>query len=193
MTHFKDSVPKEIQDKLESLANLVELDYISDQVGDACGCVHNNEISGNSYDGFMAFTDGGYEVTEYYGNSRSSGCYFSKDHEKSDEKYYDEMYKYFCEEMNIEQDAELTEEQQDLLSEIEQENQNEALLRFECWANQDDFRETKTETIFLRVSVNYSDAPYFRSNHDETLKEMAISFAEFLETENEKLAIDLFN
>lgn len=185
MTHFKKSVPKDIKDKLESLANLVELDYISDQVGDACGCVHNDEIEGYGRDGFIALTDGGYTVTEYYANSRSSGYYLSEKHEKSDEKYYDEIYKDFCEEMNIEQNAELTEEQQDLLSELEQGNQNETLLRFECWVN--------NKTIFLRLGANYLDSPYFRSKYDEILKDITISFAEFPKYHNETLARKIFN
>ena len=79
----------------------------------------------------------------------------------------------------------LSDDQQNDLSDYKSEWFDPALLRFETWIDRD-------STVFLRLSLAYSDAPYYRTKHDnETLYERNMTEDELLATDVSSLAKDM--
>lgn len=189
--HFDDKVPQNIRDRIAELVQAVHDDFISDQ-RDAHGCARIDEISGVPIPGFWPFQDGGFQVSEFYRsdidssyhftpsqtdamNEQQEYCYecFASDHKDkllaagiSEEKLEDTDYR------DIEK-AELENE----FADYENEFFEPALLRVEIWVEK--------ESVYCRLSVNYKDQPYYRSEYDETICEFNLTFEEALSITSE--------
>jgi hypothetical protein len=98
----------------------------------------------------------------------------------------------FKEEHGLDKEAELSDELQDELSEYENEylSDCDVLLRVELWTKN---FETSEPVVFMRLSAGYTDAPYYRGQYDETIKELQMSNDEFLKTDLKALADNLFS
>jgi len=173
--HFRSEVSEQVRDKLLAIANEVENEVFS--MVEGYGNLRIEPISGNSYDGFISFQNGGYEVSEFISTGLSSGVFVTDNERDWYESLQAQCEKDFRLDNKIEEDAELTDTNLDALSEYEQSYFDDqiSMLRFETWIEQDN------ETVILRLSLGYKDAPYYRSKHDETIKEVTISVNELLE------------
>jgi hypothetical protein len=201
--HFKQSMPDAVALKMKALAELVEQDYISEQ-GEAYGCTHSNEVSGVGYAGFMPFQDGGYEVTELYRNDQDSSYHFNDAQTEWVDNQTTRMYEAFAWDNRKELVNagvtlpegwgynDLPEDLQNVFSDYENEWFEPALLRFTTWAYVDAKWGNPATSVMMRVSLGYKDAPYYREKYDEDLKEITLSFEDFLVTDNETLANQLF-
>lgn len=189
MKHFAKIVPLKVQNKLKTLADLILDEYIQDVNSEANGCNRLDEISGVAYDGFIPLQDGGFEISEFYSNGSCSGSFISEKEEKHVEKMQEGAYNDFLEDKNLPKGTELTDEQYEEFLEYEDEYLTPSLLRAELWADDFDSEEPK---IFCRLSLGYTDAPYYRAKYDERIKEIELSVKQFLKEKNEKIAKTLF-
>ena len=193
MSHFANSVYAELAAKIQNLAETVKEDFISDQSFDSYGCTNINEISGKSYDGFIAFQDGGFEVSELYRSDTDSSYHLTQaqtDTMNERQEFCYECFRSDNKELNLPEDygyADIPEEFQNHFTEYEAEFFEPALMRFETWVDRD-----QSQSIFLRLSLNYRDQPYYRSKYDETLFEIKVTAEQFLSKDNE-FFIKLFN
>lgn len=187
MTHFKKSVSKRTQNKIKEFAELVKNDYISELQGHehgAAGIGDIGNISGVSYDGFVAYQDGGYVIQDYYsidgdGITEKEGKFRDACGDQALEDYLDDNRL----DKGLEY-SDLTEDQQADFNEYEADYINPSLLQAEIWIDK--------EEVFMRLSLNYEDAPYYRSKYNEDLKEITMEEKDFLSCDLKKTAKDLF-
>jgi hypothetical protein len=172
--HFASEVPENVKDKLLAIAHEVENEVFS--MVDTHGCLRIEPIHGVGYSGFIPFQNGGFEVTDYVNTGLSSGTFLTESERDFYETLQSDCEKDFRMDNKIEDDIELTEEQIEAFEDYEQSYFDDQLsmLRFETWIEQDN------ETVFLRLSIGYKDAPYYRSNHDETIKEMSFNINDLM-------------
>ena len=185
--HFNESVDQELRDKMQSIAQAIESDFISDYSGagmgkQAYGCFNLDQIYGYHISGYMPYTLGGYEITELYSNGPASGAYFTQGEDDFGHDTDENCFKAFCLDNDIEAEciSDLDSELQDEFSEYQSEWHEPTLLRVELWI------ETSGE-IFVRLSCNYSDAPYYRTRHDEDIKSVSFTRDEFMAIQPDKL------
>lgn len=197
MTHFAECVSKDLQEKLLELAEYVEEDFISDYSHNAYGCMHINAIYGHHISGFIPFQNGGYEVTEFYSNGWTTGCYFNKAQEEFEAETYEYMLECFARDYydydtdkakewakNYSYD-DLTDDDRYEFENYENEWFEGVLLRFEMWIERDANNDNKC--VMARLSVNYRDAPYYRSTSDDTLVELELDIKEIMGLTGDKL------
>lgn len=179
MKNFQSTVPEKIQEKLLNFSENVELYDIAKTYDKE----RIEEISGHSYDGFISLNRGGFEISAFADCGYGSGSYVTKEQEKFIDQLRDQVEQDFREENNIIKDQELTDEQWNEFCEFECNNEyfEPLLIRVEIWV------KDNIDEIFFRLSIGYKDAPYYRSNYDETLNEFTITFDEFLNTDNDKI------
>ena len=176
LKHFANGVSPALAKKMSQLADLIKDDFISAQL-DSYIMARIDEISGVGYSGFIPHQDGGFTVSERYPCGVSSGCFFTQSERK------------FCERMQ--QDAEnewLRENELDAVPEGRKEEcyeyqdewmrDQDTILSVELWTghNQDD----NLDDVTIRLSLNYKDAPYYRSKYAEDIIELKYTAAEFI-------------
>lgn len=193
---FKKVVPLEAQEKLLALAMLMQEDLTSLKC-ESYGDVNLEQVSGVSYDGFWAWQNGGYEVNALIRCDQDPSyhpCNAMTEWADEQSKY---CWKSFLEDNNLPLGAEwddLTDKQQNDLSDYETEFFEGALLQFECWQEDNKNHNLHGEyNIFMRISVNFRDAPYFRSKSADTLAELTIPQDEFLKMDMSALCKVLLN
>lgn len=177
-SHF-DGVSEDVCVKLEQLAQ-AQSEYLSENYDYSEPRI--NEISGKSYSGFIAFTNGGYEVTSFYFGAWASGDYLTAKHETWTDEVRESFYQDYLKDNNL---TELTDEQEEEYWDAESEYMSECntFIRYESWVDGD--------SVFLRLSVGYKDTPYFRSKYDETIAEKTLTIQEFLAAPLESLTLKL--
>jgi hypothetical protein len=197
--HFAENVPTELRDKLAELAEAIEENFISDYNHDAYGCTHINEIYGYHISGFIPFQNGGYEITELYNNGWSTGSYFTEAQQESESESYDYMVECFLHDVlddhaTVARDfsyEDLSEDNKRKFEDYEAEWFEGVLLRVEMWIDRGKGAtwgsDYPSESVMIRLSVNYNDAPYYRSKSDETLKELNFSLDEIMQLSGENL------
>ena len=183
--HFNPCVPWKIRDKLYELAEEVK-QYISNNFSNSWGCGRVDKIYGQASDGYIPFQNGGYEVTDYFCSDTDPSYHFCSAQTDYINKIYDGLVKTWCESNNLTNFnwAELTEEQQEDFQKSEV--FEPAMLRFECWT-------ANKNKISLRLSLAYSDAPYYRASRDDvTFFNKEVTAKTFLGKENEKWVKQIF-
>ncbi len=195
--HFADDVPQGIREKLLTIAEWVKDNRISNHPNagmgkEAYGCVNLNEISGKSYDGFIAFQSGGYTVTEPYANGWHSGSYFTEDEEKATDEQYQNMLEGFVRDnmgLHYKEAQEwaktldcnaLDEQTQDDIAPYESDWFEPVLLRFQLWVED-------SGNVYMEESINYIDAPYYRTGSDEVLHHQTFTQIDILTRTPEEL------
>lgn len=172
--HFNESVPTEVREALLALAESAKESLVS-EIGEALYCANINNIHGVHYDGFVAYQKGGFEVSELISFDTDSTYHIDDQMTENANIYYEYMLE--CASHDLEFDCQdwnsLTEDQREEFGEYENEWFEPALIRFEVWVDDDD-------QIFVRLSVNDTDAPYYRSASDRTLYEKHMSQADLL-------------
>ena len=184
--HFAECVNTDICEKMADIAKAVESEFIGDPSDkhrfEAYGCTHINDISGVSYDGFFAYQNGGYSVTEVYQNNVDSSYHFLNEQTEymntCEKNLYDSFFndnKEKLQAMNLTaefsySDLENNPELQREFEEYENEGFDPAILFFENWIDRNE-----EKNIFFRVSINFKDAPYYRSKYATTIFEFSIN------------------
>jgi hypothetical protein len=194
MKNFKSSVPLLVQAKLHSLATELELTF-SDVVGmlssraEPIGDVRLDEIEGNYVSGWMPRQDGGFNVNQLFRSDLDNSYHFTEKQTDFVKSQSEECYAAFFEDNGIDPSTwdDLTEEQKESYSEYENEwFEDGAMLEVQMYANgyPGSYWEEKEQTINIRVSINYRDAPYFRESSAEDIKQLILTEAEFMAADN---------
>ena len=184
--HFAYGVPENIRQKMLELSESVKEEFITDPY-----TVHSwhetlsesrlDIISGKAFDGFIPFQDGGFEVNCLYRFDTDSTYHFTQGQTNYINDLQESCIKDFCTDEKIEEEK-LNTQENEKYWEYEQAYFQDvaALLRFEFWID----REETKKPYFVRVSLGYTDSPYFRSKHDETLFEFQVSESALLRIES---------
>jgi hypothetical protein len=177
--HFNSRVSQTLRNKILEIAEYAQGEGLEDFAPawkDSFGKPRIDDVYGHSYDGFIAFQDGGFDVNQMYASGYGGGCYFTQgEREFTEEQRRECVINYFRETFNLdrveaeEKEAghwweELTETQQEELSQSESDWCEEVLLRFCIWVSREG-------GVVLRLSLGYRDAPYYREGYDETIIE----------------------
>lgn len=191
--HFNDRVPQDLRDKLQQLAQAAKDDFISDcGVGESYGCADTNAIYGYHISGFIPSQLGGYEVTELYRSDNDSSYHFTSAQTEAQNKYDKDCFESFCRDNDLPESATYEDVEKagldNELSEYESEWFTPALLRLEMWVDDVEHKQrlglsddATPQQVFLRLSLNWSDAPYYRaSGDDETFYEAQHTVADFM-------------
>ena len=178
MIPFKNIVPSEVQEKLLRIAESIEANF-TDVItsGESYGCARMDVIHGMSYDGFIAFQDGGYTVSNLYRCDIDSTYHFNA----TQTAYMNQQEKYMMEDFYNDAKVlsgtsynDMTDEQQMKLQEYEQEYYEPALVSIELFVNMDD------DIVTMRTEINYRDSPYYREKSNDMLAQNNLTIAEFL-------------
>lgn len=180
--HFSPDVGVVTPDVRQALLNLAE--YVKGELDtyskvEAFGEVELDTISGVAYDGFIPWQLGGYEVSCLIRCDADSGhsipCSGMAEHAEAMRKL---CFEDFLEDKKLPKITtydDLTEEQVQELWDCEDEYLQPALLQFECWQSEVGGWRNDAGKVMLRLSVNYADAPYYRSKYATTLHELNLA------------------
>lgn len=184
MENFKSSVPAPLQAKMRELAQAILSDW--DRMVNVRECIISpediGEIEGNSRSGWVPFQDGGFTVSGYYQNDEDSSYHFTEKQTEYAHEQAKNCFESFLSDNGLDSETQwddLTEEQREELYDYEREWNDEALLQYEIFCNGYGWRD-EGQTVTVRVSVNYKDAPYYRSKYAEDIKSTSYSVEEFL-------------
>jgi hypothetical protein len=185
MKNFKSSVPALVQDKLHVLATNIQLAF-SDVVTHRCeayGDVQLSEIEGNYVSGWMPRQDGGFNVSLLVVSDLDSSYHITEKQTEFVNEQSKNCMQAFCMDNSLDEDAEMSDETRDEYYEYERDwFADGALIQIQMYASgyPGSYWEEKEQTITVRVSVNYKDAPYFRERDAEDVKTLILSEAEFM-------------
>jgi hypothetical protein len=181
--HFADHVPQDIRQALKELAEHAagELDGFNGAEG--FGEAQVSKIWGKNPGGFIPFQDGGFEASLLIRFDIDESYHVSEGMTEEANRYDKMATENALTELGLPAETpwgDLTDEQRETVWEhVDAIFNVGALLRFECWqdrAGRVGFTSGGgSGQVFLRLSVNYSDGPYFRSKDDETLHELSLS------------------
>ncbi len=179
MKHFASHVNSATAEKMHMLAELIESEFISEQV-DAYGMHRITELPGKHVPGFIPFTGGGYIVSEYY-NPWGSGKFFTQ----AQRDFYDDQsvqcLRAFISDKDLEIDSydKLTDEQREQFHAYESKwfSDCDTLLVVDIWTGHSS--DPEPDSVTVRLSINYLDAPYFREKHGKDIKTFVYSAEEF--------------
>lgn len=210
--HFNGNVPQALRNKLFELAEEVKSNFIADIPGwpESLGTADIDAIYGYDPGGFSPCQLGGFRISELYRsdvdstyhftkeqtkemNARQDRCYqdFANDYEKEIAAYYKglnqpvpdskELSYSDYEAMGLEND----------FSDYENDYFDPAMLSLEIWVDdskaEGSFVQTNKEpsNVYVRLSINYTDQPYYRNKYDETIFEFNMHIAEIETITNE--------
>jgi len=181
MKHFNTAVSVELQERLESFSAEALDNFISD-FKESNGCSQVEELFGVAQSGWIPMQMGGFTISEFYHNDIDSSYHFSKKQTEFNEKYYTAQIADYAKEHGLDEiDYDDTDFQ-----DWEVELFDEALLRLVAYV--DNFG-----LVQLELSVNYTDAPYFRLKADKILKKMAFTEQEFMTVDFDEIFEQLKN
>ena len=189
-SNFKSEVPAAVQNKINALASDMEENW--DSFVNTGECAISPEtietISGNAYDGFIPFQDGGFQISGFYSNNPWD-YHFSNGQKEYNELQSRHCWDQFLRDNDLESGIEwgnLTDQQQSDFAEYESEWFEPALVQFEVFADNFRYGENKP-SVTVRVSVNYKDAPYYRGKYAEDLNSTGYDLEEFMQLSLQEL------
>lgn len=209
--HFNGSIPQNVREKIGQVALLAQDEIVDSSCtgGEEYGSKHIDEIYGYDPGGFIPFQHGGFEVNELFRHDIDSSYHITAGQSEAAQRH--EKYLYDCyasdrkeelKENGIDTEAEdfdsenysIPEELQNDFSDYESEFWEPALLRFCIFVSKPKFQdvfdqnENGKRTVELSLSLNYSDAPYYRKKHDDdTLATLGYDLEEFMALDPEKI------
>jgi len=181
MKHFNTAVSIELQSKLKDFSEAALSDFISGFSEDE----NRNSIDELCFEDqsdFLPIQLGGFTINEFYRNDLDPSYHFTKEQTEFNQKFFDAMIEEYKVDNNLE---EIDYEDFDF-QEWECELFESALLSLAA------FVET-SGMVKLELTINYKDAPYYRSQFNETLKEMTFTEAEFLVADFDEIFKQLLN
>lgn len=171
MKHFNSAVSTELQSKLKDFSEAALSDFIS-EFADSEACSKVEELSGIAESGWIPLQLGGFIVSEYYRNDLDASYHFTKEQGEFNQSFYDielERYKQFNDVEEIDYDSsDFQEWELDLF--------DPSYLRLTSFVE-------NSGMVKLELTLNYKDAPYYRLQFSETLKELTFTEAEFMTTD----------
>lgn len=168
-------------------------DLISDiGRGENYGCANINEIYGYDPGGFIPFQNGGFEVTELYHHDVDGSYHITDGQSEAAQNHEEYLYECFARDYEDELQAagidttdkyyQIPASLENTFADYESDFWEPALLRFCIFINKEN------DTIELSLSLNYSDAPYYRDKYDDdTLATQSIALDEFLKMQPEQV------
>jgi hypothetical protein len=194
LPNFKSAVPFEVQSKLKELAELASFDDIvtSSLKFAGYGGQSMNEIEGNYKSGWMPKQDGGFEISEYYSSAPYDSTFTDKQKDFLEDQVKQCFDAYISDYRREDADIpyeEWTEEQREQFNEYENEWFSAgALLQLQMFVDgYGEYSREPEKTVTIRLSINYKDAPYFRENGAEDIKQVVLSIDEFMAQSNEDI------
>lgn len=186
MTHFDSSVGQKLQDKLEAIAKAVQTQII-DGLGEGLGCNAVGPIYGIPQSGYFPLQLGGFVASEFIRFDCDATYHINDAMTAEYNRQYEHLLDSIAEEHGFDprQWDSLTEEQKETIYEIEAEWFEPALLRFEIWVQDNG-------SVFLRLSVNYTDALYYRTSSDDTLLKVELTSKAIMAT-SVKATVEAFD
>lgn len=190
MQNFKSTVPAELQAKVKAFADAFhgEWSHII-STGESYGTLSAvNEIEGNYRSGWMPRQDGGFEISELYLNEQDSSYHFTEKQTEWANDQAKDCFLAFLSDNGIDSETDyddLTEEQREELFEYEMEWFEPALVRLQIFVDgySNSVFAGDEKQVTIRLSINYSDAPYYREGDDEDLKLEILSIDEFMQAD----------
>jgi hypothetical protein len=184
-TNFKKIVPAALQEKVKQLAEGIDFREIVSGPPYRVTEQTVNEIEGNYQSGWIPHQDGGFSVDQFYMSDDDGTFHFTEKQTDSMSDQAGQCLESFLSDNDIE---EMDYDDQcllDRLHEYENEWWEPALLQFQIFVERKDkFDDSSPMSVVCRLSINYSDAPYYREMYAEDIKFIAYEFDEFMSTEN---------
>jgi hypothetical protein len=191
MKNFKAAVPQAMQNKIKDFADNVDFHSIVSGNRESYGTQTIHEIEGNYVSGWMPKQDGGFSVDEFYSNDIDSSHHFTDKQTEFNNDQSEQCHKAFLHDNGLPEDTawdDLTEEQKDAFANYENEWFEPALLQLQIYVNGFGTYDTdKDKNVTIRLSINYKDAPYYRENSAEDIKQLVLTHDEFMQTSNEDI------
>jgi hypothetical protein len=184
LLHFAPGADTDQAYKMGELAELIKDEFISEQP-DSYGMARIDTVSGKAFDGFIPHQKGGFSISEYYPLGISSGRFFTDGEREHAERLQADALAGFCLENDYDDYEAIPEDRREDLYEFEDNwlRDQESILSVELWTGHN--QDTAPGMVTVRLSLNYRDAPYYRSKYAEDL-------AEFQYTADEFKAVELY-
>lgn len=207
--HFNAKVHQDLREHMQAVATAIYDDFIGYH-GEAYGTRNINAIYGYHISGFIPSQLGGYEISELIRSDTDTSYHLTK--AQSEAMTASEKYMYECFERDVvgesrrATDPKLTKgwgygdlddypEMQNKFNDYENDWFEPALLRCEIWIDESKGQERNrignddvtAEAVFIRVSLNYTDQPYYRTSSDETLFQANFSVEAFMKATPETI------
>jgi hypothetical protein len=180
--HFADSVPQDIRQALLDLAEYAKEELDGFNWCEGFGEAQLDQIWGKDPGGFIPFQDGGFEASLLIRFDIDSSYHVSEGMTDFANETEKNCWSAFLSDNDLDKDLsydDLPPELENTFHDYESEYFGEALLRFECWQDRPEgegvWGNDATGKVFMRLSVNYSDGPYFRTKYDEILHELSLN------------------
>jgi hypothetical protein len=197
MKNFKASVPATVKTKINELAEFIQSnfrDVVTARI-ESMGDVQLSEIEGNYVSGWIPRQDGGFDVSLLVDSGIDSSYHVTKKQTEFVNEQEKNCFESFLSDNELDRNEmswdDLTEEQKEEYCDYQNDWFSDgALIQIQMFASgyPGSYWEEKEQTITVRVSINYKDAPYFREKSAEDIKTLILSESEFLETSIDDIA-----
>jgi len=180
MEQFKYFVPAELQEKIQSIATELELNFhVYKGNAETYGCIHIDPIEGNYRDGWIPHQHGGLSVSDFILSDIDNSRHLTEEQTEFINESYSDCWKSFCHDNDLDETIaynDLSDEQQNELADYENEWFEPALLEFQIFVDgsEDDLQ------VVCRSSINYKDAPYYREKYAEDIHSVTYDYVEFM-------------
>lgn len=183
MNQFKNIVPKDIQIKMQQIAEKIDLsDFLEHYAGfvDIYSEQEISPIEGNHKDGWIPRQDGGYSVTQFIANPRQGSCVHVT--QKQSDWYEEQSRNCF---KQWARDHEYDNPAWDALSEEEKESYYEYeddwldsfdLFGIDCFVDMNGYGGA---WVTMRLWINYRDSPYYREKYADDITSTTYEIDEF--------------
>lgn len=186
MMHFDPSVSDKLQNKLEAITKAIQAKVING-LGEGYGSETIGPIYGIPQSGYIPYQLGGFVATEFIRFDCDPTYHINDAMTQEFDRQYEHMLDSIADEADFDPrhwDS-LTEAQKETIQDAENEWFDPALLRFEIWVQD-------SGSVFLRLSVNYTDAPYYRTSSDNTLLKVELT-AKAIQATSVKAIVETFD
>jgi len=203
MENFKASVPTPLAKKIRELAEYIQDNLCYKMINcrvETCGESTLEHIQGNHKSGWVPLQDGGHSVNIFLCSGYGSGIFLTESQRLDFERQQENCIKDFIysNDLKIEycdfDHDKLSPELQEQFYDYEREWLDDtALLSFEIFCDGYNvtsafYSQNQEETVTMRSSLNYRDAPYYRDRYAEDIKSHVLTVEQFMELSIEQLA-----
>lgn len=189
--NFKKIVPENVQKKIYALAESIDFYDLIGGHHESMAEQQMSHIEGNYCSGWMPLQDGGFSVDQFYQSDINTPTFTQKQKDFISDQY-NYMLECFMSDNGIEEIDYEDEALMNRLYEYENEWWQPALLQFQVFVERlDRFDDHSPMQVVCRLSINYTDAPYYREKHAEDIKQVIYTIDEFMQLENNTI-IEVF-
>lgn len=211
--HFNAKVSPALRLRLWEVAQAIKDDFIGDcRPGESFGTASINAIYGYHVSGFIPSQLGGFEISELYRYDQDPSYHFTSAQTDAMNKATDYMHESFARDYREQLEAYFKANNTEFdpkaidysiieaagldntFSDYENDWFEPALLRLEMWVDDAEHKQrigiadnAEPQQVFIRLGLNYRDAPYYRTKSDDTLFEFNMTIADFFNTPPEAI------